>query len=143
MQIRQVIYRSKKASGFPESEIQSMFQNFKTPNTTYEITGILFYIDGNFIQCLEGSEANIEQLLSNIIHDPRNTALTILSDSMVKGRRFPTWWMGFRNMSANELMQQKGFVDISRKETLEGLLSHYKEMLNLMIDFYDSEQINP
>jgi|GEM_PF-2742475 len=141
LKIRQLIYRSEKTSSFPESELQSMMQKFREPNKAREITGILFYIDGHFIQCLEGSEANIEQLLSNIIHDSRNTALKVLNDRILTERRYPTWWMGFRSMSANELMEQKSFINISSKETLDSLLNHHQEMLNLMSDYYDSEQI--
>ncbi len=138
MKIRQLIYRSEKTSSFPESEIQAMLQKFKAPNTIHEITGILFYIDGHFIQCLEGSEANVEQLLSNIIQDPRNTSLSVLSDVTVTERRFPTWWMGFKSMSTNELMQQEGFIDISSKETLDRLLNRHQDMFNLMSKYYDS-----
>ncbi len=138
MQIRQLIYRSEKASTFPESEIQPMLQKFKTPNTIHEITGMLFYIEGHFIQCIEGSEGNVEQLLSNIIHDPRNTSFSVLSDITTPERRFPTWWMGFKSMSTNELLQQKGFIDISSKETLDRLLNHHQFMLNLMSEYYNS-----
>lgn len=138
MQIRQLIYRSEKASNLPESEIQFMLQKFKEPNTIHEITGVLFYIDGYFIQCIEGTEANVEQLLSNITHDDRNTGLTVLNDITLPERRFPTWWMGFKNMSTNELMQQKGFIDISSKESLETILGRHQAMLGLMREYYDS-----
>lgn len=136
MPIRQLIYRSQKAESFPESELHALLHGCKEANTAHEITGILFYIDGHFIQCIEGSVADVEQLLSNIIHDARNINVVVLSDMMLVERAFPTWWMGFRRMSTAELMQQKGFIEISSTETLDNILDRHKEMLKLMRDYY-------
>jgi len=82
----------------------------------------------------------VEQLLSNIIRDKRNTNVVVLRDIMLKQRAFPTWWMGFRSMSAAELMQQKGFIELNDKESLENLLSRHQDILQLMKDFYDAPQ---
>ena len=136
MPIRQLIYRSQKAESFPESELLALLQECKEPNAAHEITGVLFYIDGYFIQCIEGSEADVEQLLSNIIRDARNINVVVLSDRMLAERAFPTWWMGFRSMSTAELMQQKGFIEISSTETLDKILDRHQEMLKLMRDYY-------
>jgi len=138
LSIRQLIYRSQEAPGLPESDLPALLQESKGRNTEHEITGMLFYIDGFFIQCIEGSDPDVEQLLSNIIRDKRNTNVVVLRDIMLKQRAFPTWWMGFRSMSAAELMQQKGFIELNDKESLENLLSRHQDILQLMKDFYDA-----
>ncbi len=85
MSIRQLIYKSQKTESFAKSELQALLQEFKEPNNVHELTGILFYIDGNFIQCIEESETDVEQLLSNIIRDARNINVEVLSDTIFGG----------------------------------------------------------
>ncbi len=39
-------------------------------------------------------------------------------------------------MSTAELMQQKGYIEISSKDTLDCLLNRHQDLLELMKDYY-------
>lgn len=62
-------------------------------NETHDITGVMFFVNGQFVQILEGSEAPLRALLKNIEADPRHKNLTYLMDEEIQQRGFADWSM--------------------------------------------------
>lgn len=57
------------------------------------ITGILCYGNGYFLQCVEGSEQALANLKNRLLSDDRHTDLKILDFSALATRRFASWSM--------------------------------------------------
>jgi hypothetical protein len=60
-------------------------------NKTDNITGILCYGNGYFLQCVEGSEQALTNLKNRLVMDDRHKDLNILDFSALAERRFAGW----------------------------------------------------
>ena len=58
------------------------------------ITGVLVYVEEQFIQVLEGAEADVVSLYEIIVTDPRHTEVEKVSRRIVGERGFGEWRMG-------------------------------------------------
>jgi len=64
---------------------------------------VLVFFNNQFIQCIEGEDADIEKLISNIRCDERNTEVTVLIDRQIEEWNFPDWSMEFLRYEEKEL----------------------------------------
>lgn len=60
-------------------------------NRADNITGILCYGNGYFLQCVEGSEQALTNLKNRLVIDDRHKELQILDFSEITERRFSNW----------------------------------------------------
>ncbi|MEL7214987.1 MAG: BLUF domain-containing protein [Pseudomonadota bacterium] len=63
-------------------------------NGQNNISGVLLFADGVFIQVLEGSTVDVLKLTARIAADRRNERLRALWHGVIEERRFPEWNMG-------------------------------------------------
>lgn len=76
-------------------------------NQQNEITGILLYGKGQFLQVLEGDVAEVSSLFAKIYADPRHDNITCLHFGPASERHFPSWSMGVFNLE-----QRRSAVDV-------------------------------
>lgn len=69
-------------------------------NERLDITGLLLYVDGNFMQGLEGPEAAVLGLYEQIRRDARHKNVKTILSVPAEHRCFPQWSMGFREATA-------------------------------------------
>jgi hypothetical protein len=62
-------------------------------NARDDVTGVLLYKGGNFMQLLEGPEAAVRRLYSIIGCDTRHRGLITLLQGAIEKRHFPGWAM--------------------------------------------------
>jgi len=62
-------------------------------NKRIDITGILLFVEGQFMQVLEGPKEHIEITTEKILGDSRHTGVRILFQGGAGGRAFPDWHM--------------------------------------------------
>ncbi len=67
-------------------------------NTQLDVTGMLVYHDGNFLQVLEGSEAAVQSLFDTIRQDERHGSVIKLFERSIQQRQFKDWSMAFRQL---------------------------------------------
>jgi hypothetical protein len=104
----QIIYVSAAKSYLSDDELVNILSTARKANTAHDITGMLLYKDGSFMQAIEGPRAKIEQLYHNIENDPSHVQVTLLIKESIEQRAFPEWSMGFRPMPKNDI---DGFTD--------------------------------
>ena len=61
-------------------------------NASNGISGFMLYREGQFMQYIEGEQASLNALFSNICNDPRHDVRCHVRAS-VQARRFPNWLM--------------------------------------------------
>jgi hypothetical protein len=90
-----IIYISKAeiAPGEINKTIEEICQVARRENGKRNITGIIFYENGYFVQALEGSKEVLDQLMTNIQADSRHSQVKILVNKAVNRRIFPDWAM--------------------------------------------------
>lgn len=62
-------------------------------NPSLDITGMLVYNGGNFIQALEGPKESVTQLFEKISKDERHRNVLVLLSGGIDKREFPDWAM--------------------------------------------------
>ncbi len=100
----------------------------KSENPKHSITGVLFYIDGNFLQVIEGKERNLRSLMTNIENDARHRNVDYLIDTPVENRGFSDWNMETFNLSDTKAFNKEILKDIT-ESFKKNLLPHSKTLL--------------
>jgi hypothetical protein len=97
-----------------QSDIIEILNHSRTANAKKNITGILLYKDGNFMQVLEGDSLDVDELLQRISKDKRHTGLITLRRTIINNRTFGEWKMGFKdiqNLTDDERSAHSDFLD--------------------------------
>ena len=77
------------------------------------------YVDGTFLQLLEGEQEIVSNLLDKISKDPRHTDVKVVYKTGVERRTFNDWQMAYVSPSPKELATWAG---LSNTTTLESTL---------------------
>lgn len=92
--IYHVLYHSQATGLVSEAELRTLLAEACSFNTRHQLTGILLYSDGRFVQLLEGPELEVRALYTKIQQDRRHTQVVTVSEGPGPGRRFADWSMG-------------------------------------------------
>jgi hypothetical protein len=95
MSVLQVIYASAAAQRLSEGELAEILSVARAKNTELDISGMLTYHEGSFLQVLEGPEDKVEALLCVIEKDPRHNRMQLLLKDTVDQKEFGDWSMAF------------------------------------------------
>jgi len=106
-----LLYVSSATTLFSKEELLALLKLARERNAAADITGMLLYKDGNFMQLLEGEEAGVKALYVKISGDRRHKGTVILLAGSIAKRSFPDWSMGFRDLRSPELLDVPGFAD--------------------------------
>jgi hypothetical protein len=82
-----------------EDEIMEILRVSRQNNERRDITGMLLYRDGNFLQVLEGPTAPVDELIARIKQDVRHHGVILMSRRSIQQRQFSEWTMAFRDVS--------------------------------------------
>jgi hypothetical protein len=106
-----IIYSSAAIAPFSEEQLDELLQKSRRKNLAADITGMLLYKDGNFMQTLEGPAIAVQTLLEQIKSDPRHGDLTTLMEGPILERTFGSWSMGFKKITQETLISLPGYLD--------------------------------
>ncbi|HVV70065.1 MAG TPA: BLUF domain-containing protein, partial [Verrucomicrobiae bacterium] len=71
-------------------------------NALQNITGLLLYHRGGFIQVLEGPESSVQVVFESILRDPRHHSIIKVLEGSIEEREFASWSMASRQMDGME-----------------------------------------
>ena len=108
-----LIYVSYATEPFSEEELSLLLNQSRVNNLQNEITGMLLYVDGKFIQVLEGNRVRVEALYEKISLDPRHKKVTPILEGIISHRNFDDWSMGFKVLNRKEFKEMSGFTDVN------------------------------
>lgn len=107
-----LIYTSYAYREFLERDLFELLDKSRTDNKKMGITGMLLYLEGKFIQVLEGSEEAVKKIYHKISLDDRHHRVTTIIEGESPERLFKDWLMGFKKLTNEEFINQSGFEDI-------------------------------
>lgn len=90
-----LLYCSQAVHVFGEEQLADLMESSLAWNDGCNITGLLCYGNGHFVQVLEGEAAAVEDLFSRIMLDRRHHQVHVLSRGVGSARRFDDWRMAF------------------------------------------------
>ncbi len=98
-----LVYVSSALPGLSHEQIQELVNTSCEKNTALNISGLLIYVEGNFLQVLEGEKSKVLSLYENIKQDSRHTNVIRILSEPAEERFFPDWSMAFKNLEVGEL----------------------------------------
>ncbi|NOH61660.1 BLUF domain-containing protein [Vibrio sp. RE88] len=90
-----LVYTSTITKGITESDIQNILDVARKNNSLVDVTGLLLFNRNYFLQCLEGSRAQVNKIYHQILNDPRHENILLLDYSEITEREFSDWSMGY------------------------------------------------
>lgn len=106
-----LVYVSSAVKEFTKAELLELMRRSSANNAKRDITGMLLFKDGNFMQVIEGPEAAVMDVHDIISKDPRHKGLITLLKGQQKERQFPNWSMGFRNLDEPSLRDDPAYSE--------------------------------
>lgn len=112
----QLCYISRSEAFPDEQALKALLAQSRENNASLEITGLLLYKHGSFMQVIEGPEENIEQLFERISADDRHHSISELYREPISEREFAEWKMGFYSLDASRYASLDGLSDFLSPE---------------------------
>lgn len=124
-----LVYTSFRKSNCTDEEIENILASCKKNNPGRDVTGVLIHSENRFIQYMEGPKERVEELYTLKQTDPRHTSVNKRNFEPIKERVFPSWEMGYKNVSGNGVTLQSDVSESDKKS--------FDKTLNGEIDFND------
>ena len=105
------VYVSAAAQPFNEDDLAQLLTVCRENNAALEVTGLLLYKEGQFMQALEGPDEAVRTLMATIARDPRHKSVWTLFEEEIEKRQFGQWTMGFRAVDDESIRDIPGFDD--------------------------------
>lgn len=88
-------YASTAQDGVDLNEFKSILLQAQTNNQRRDLTGMLAFNSKIFLQALEGSRDQVNDLYARLMRDPRHNTVTLLGYREIEERHWSKWSMGF------------------------------------------------
>jgi len=111
-----LMYLSTATVKFTDEEIEKLLEIAQKNNKEKDVTGLLIIKGRSFLQCLEGSKENVLFIYNKIAQDKRHTDIIQVFEDQDDDRYFPTWSMGFKNISHLDTINSKKLINFSEIE---------------------------
>lgn len=106
-----LVYTSSAAEPFAAHDLDALLESSRQANHEADITGLLLYRNGRFVQFLEGRESSVRPLFDRIAADRRHTSVRVLVDGYPTARTFDAWSMGYETLRDAAGPPPEGFRD--------------------------------
>lgn len=134
-----VVYVSSATLDFSRDDLIELLQVCRRNNEARQITGMLLYKGGNFIQVLEGERESVRSVYERINLDPRHHGVLRMLEQNIEERQFSNWSMGF--VTPEELpatLQQNFSTLLQRGRSVESYRDSPQLAWKLLLGFRDS-----
>ena len=98
----QLIYTSTATRDFSDEELADILTSAVRNNHLHDVTGLLLFTKGTFMQVIEGEPEVIDALIKTIKADPRHRDIEEHVRTPIREREFSQWHMGYRAISKND-----------------------------------------
>jgi hypothetical protein len=114
MALIHLIYVSSARVELEAEELVRVLDSSVRHNIQQQVTGMLLYLNGSFMQALEGEETAVDETYSRIQQDPRHTGLVLGERAPIKTLSFSRWSMGFRPLKATDVANHPAYALVFR-----------------------------
>ena len=111
-----LIYVSTSIKLMKDDELLDILKVSRENNTSGDITGMLLYKGGNFMQVLEGPDDAVNDIFEKIKKDPRHKDVSVISREQIQTRQFPSWEMAFQNLDNPAVKNEPGYSQFLQDE---------------------------
>jgi hypothetical protein len=108
----QLVYVSTAHEELAPQVLDAILVSSVKHNMPQQITGMLVYADGNFLQILEGAAAAVQETFDRVKDDSRHYGVLVIAHEPVEHREFQQWSMGFRRVTRDELTANPAYAPL-------------------------------
>ena len=111
-----LMYSSLSDPTLTQEDIKQILDSARRYNEQHEITGLLLFQEGSFLQVLEGDRRQISLLFEKkLMRDPRHYSVSLFHDRPLVERQFRYWHLAF-----SDLDKQTAKLSLPYREFLRG-----------------------
>lgn len=136
--MRRIVYLSSATRLMSDADLMELLRVSRVNNARDDVTGMLFYQGGNFIQLLEGESATIDTIYARIEKDPRHHGCLRMLDGEAEERLFADWSMAFRPADSLSAQLRSEVADFIAKAPQEATTISGRRALRLIGSFIES-----
>lgn len=107
--IHQLVYESHPTDALTKEQLRDILTKSQYKNIRLNLSGLLIFHAGKFLQLLEGGKKEVDELFDAIRRDPRHTDIKVVLESDCQFRSMPSWVMGLS--TDDNLAETIGSVD--------------------------------
>lgn len=130
--IGSLTYKSVATSSPGATDLQALVNRARARNRSLDVTGMLMFEDGCFLQTLEGPPDKLDLLWSSIKRDTRHDHIEVLSEHIVPARLFSNWNLLHYNEAEGEQIPGP-----AARSAPEAIKSHINSLVQLALDADD------
>lgn len=108
-----IVYVSASTRLLTENELRAILIENELKNRSNDITGLMLYSAGIFMQVLEGSRINVEEAYQFARNDIWHKDVIKLTEGSSWDRFFTDWYMSFNTRHAQSFSACKGYAEPS------------------------------
>lgn len=136
MSLIHLIYVSTARGELDDVDLDRIMDSSVRRNTAARITGMLLYAGGNFMQVLEGEEADVDATMSRIAADARHHGLLVIDRRAIEQRSFGAWHMGYRRVCRLDIQSHPALAPLlSNGIDAEGIAARPGLALDVLKEF--------
>lgn len=106
-----IIYSSIGNQDLNKNELDKFLDPIRKNNKLLNVTGMLLYSKGSFLQVLEGEEDVVKSLYNKISKDTRHSKVTKIVEEPIYKRDFENWSMGCSILTNKDIANIDGIND--------------------------------
>lgn len=104
----QIIYSSESSVPMQLDDLEEILKHARSSNATKGITGALVFVEGVFLQILEGDRTSVRDLMAKISVDVRHQTVTVLREGEISSAIFSDWKMAFVSATSEQISKWAG-----------------------------------
>ncbi len=101
--LHRLLYVSSAVQELSARALEDLLALARAKNRARDVSGVLLYADGNFMQLLEGPRETVRATFRHIERDARHHGLIVLLDAPADERLFSQWSMAYSAATWGEL----------------------------------------
>ena len=102
--LQSIVYVSSAIREMSADELEALLKDARAENLKNDVTGVLLYDGGNFMQCFEGPEGSIPHIYARIRASRRHHNIFELMNERIERRSFAGWEMALAQPTSSELL---------------------------------------
>ena len=104
--------------------LEAILLDARAGNNARDITGVLVYVDGVFLQIIEGDRQAVLRLMTSLGKDSRHNSIKIIHEAGIEERTFASWRMAFLDATPEQMAAWAGLAGTATIESILDDLSH-------------------
>jgi hypothetical protein len=108
--MKNIVYLSTAVKLMNDDELIKILKVARENNADHNVSGVLLYSEGTFLQVLEGEDRDLDPIFSAIQKDTRHKNIITLIDGPITEKNFAGWSMGFTSVKQDKAAGLIGYL---------------------------------